>query len=150
MTQKIDYGKIIYVGVPLAFMFWAVSIIGLAVVFGGSKSTALWSALLTLAFVISYFILSVKNAKKVGAIIVEPELNQPMANAKKPISNAQAIYGGIFIVCMIASLATVVLVYDVPPDKAFLFLAPFFGLVVVAERIYIGIRAKGRSSEADR
>lgn len=149
MKQKIDYGKIVFVGIPLSFIVWVATLLILLFFFRGSSKIFPLSYVLTGIFTIAYWVFAVKNAKKVGAINVEPNPNDPLANAKKPMSNAQIIYAAVLVIALFGSLGVAVIIYNIPNEKAFQYVAPFFILVVLGEKIYLKIKTHNQHMKSD-
>jgi len=65
--MKPDYVKIIFIGIPMTFLFWFFTLLVQMFVMPRSFNNSWFSLLLTILFVPIYFIVSIKYTKKITA-----------------------------------------------------------------------------------
>ena len=104
--MKPDYAKILFVSVPLTFIFWIICFIGLAHATHNKNMTVYAALFLTVVFFSLFVLFSVKYAKKVKA-----EIDQ-----KTPQSDGIFVF--IFIMVLVATLVILGVFFNVPVESS--------------------------------
>ena len=104
--MKPDYAKILFVSVPLTFIFWIVCFFGLAYATHNKNMTVYAALFLTVVFFSLFVFLSAKYAKKVKA-----EIDQ-----KTPQSDGMFLF--VFIMVMVGTLVILGVFFNVPVESS--------------------------------
>jgi hypothetical protein len=134
--MKPDYVKIIFVGIPLTFIFWVVAFICVGSITHNADISTWISLSLTALFIPIYLVISKKYAKQLKSVITE-ENNELNNSVNKAIPKSSGIIALVFIILLVVILAVCGIFFNIEVNKAYQYaIIPIAIIMSLAERYF--------------
>lgn len=136
IKMRPDYVKIIFIGIPLTFLFWFAAFMSVASITHDADISTWVSLLFTTLFIPFYLIISKKYAKKLR-VEISSENDNSSKSTNKTISTESGIIALVSIIILVAIMAVCEIFFSIEGKKAYRFaIIPLAIVMTLADRYF--------------